>query len=94
MGTHKDDKLRSMRKRLKLEKNDQKETNKLDPNIKNVETFNNQGFGDWLSSNNGIEMMKLFVVANSLLVFVTIAWPNMRLVASIISDYIKGENNE
>ncbi|KAJ8674658.1 hypothetical protein QAD02_010444 [Eretmocerus hayati] len=37
----------------------------------------NQGFGEWLHSANGIDTMKLFVLANSMLIFVTMAWPHL-----------------
>ncbi|XP_012538727.2 uncharacterized protein LOC105838019 [Monomorium pharaonis] len=51
----------------------------------------NQGFGNWLRSGSGVEMMRLFVIANSILVFVTMAWPNMRESFYIIKDYFVGE---
>lgn len=94
-----DEKSKSMKKRSRLEKQDPKESkDKLDSDDKknngeSDDTFNNQGFSDWLSSSNGIEMMKLFVIANSILVFVTVGWPNIQNVASIVRDYIRGEEN-
>lgn len=54
----------------------------------------NQGFGTWLRSTDGVEMMRLFVIANSLLVFVTMAWPNMQEALYILKDYIMGEEEE
>lgn len=53
----------------------------------------NQGFGNWLRSSTGIEMMRLFVIANSILVFVTMAWPNMRESFYIIKEYFVGEED-
>ncbi|XP_018054009.1 PREDICTED: uncharacterized protein LOC108690962 [Atta colombica] len=53
----------------------------------------NQGFGNWIRSSTGIEMMRLFVIANSILVFVTIAWPNMKESFYIIKDYLMGEED-
>ncbi|KYN34425.1 hypothetical protein ALC56_11533, partial [Trachymyrmex septentrionalis] len=53
----------------------------------------NQGFGNWIRSSTGIEMMRLFVIANSILVFVTIAWPNMKESFYIIKDYLVGEED-
>lgn len=41
---------------------------------------------------SGIEMMRLFVVANSLVVFFTLAWPSIQDTFEIIRDYINGEN--
>lgn len=40
----------------------------------------------------GIEMMRLFVIANTILVFVTVAWPNIKESLYIIRDYFL-ENN-
>jgi len=53
----------------------------------------NQGFGNWLRSSTGIEMMRLFVIVNSILVFVTMAWPNMKESFYIIKDYFVGEED-
>jgi len=53
----------------------------------------NQGFGNWLRSSTGIEMMRLFVIANSILVFVTMGWSNMRESFYIIRDYFVGEED-
>lgn len=52
----------------------------------------NQGFATWLRSEDGVEMMRLFVIANSLLVVVTMAWPSMQQTFSIIRDMIMGED--
>lgn len=54
----------------------------------------NQGFGEWLRSNDGVEMMRLFVIANSLLIFVTMAWPNMKDTFFFIRDYFLGEEED
>lgn len=72
------------------EKSDKIEENKSKKIAKDEESSNNQGFGDWLRSSDGAEMMRLFVIANSLLVFITIAWPNMQQVWGIIQDYVMG----
>ncbi|XP_011879535.1 PREDICTED: uncharacterized protein LOC105568449 [Vollenhovia emeryi] len=53
----------------------------------------NQGFGNWLRSSTGIEMMRLFVIANSILVFVTMGWPNMKESFYIIKNYLAGEED-
>lgn len=80
-----------MVRRDRIEKSDKKEEKKL-PTVDEEEKDLNQGFGDWLRSSDGVEMMRLFVIANSLLVFVTIGWPNIQQVWSIIKDYITGED--
>lgn len=53
----------------------------------------NQGFGTWLRSSTGVEMMRLFVIANSMLVFVTMAWPNIKEFFYIIKNYLAGEED-
>ncbi|KAL0126666.1 hypothetical protein PUN28_005206 [Cardiocondyla obscurior] len=53
----------------------------------------NQGFGNWLRSSTGIEMMRLFVITNSILLFVTMGWPNIRESFYIIKDYLMDEEN-
>lgn len=53
----------------------------------------NQGFGNWLRSTTGVEMMRLFVIANSILVFVTMGWPSMKESFYIIKDYFVGEED-
>ncbi|XP_014468519.1 PREDICTED: uncharacterized protein LOC106741247 [Dinoponera quadriceps] len=57
----------------------------------NLSDDENQGFASWLRSSTGVEMMRLFVIANSILVFVTMAWPNMKESFYIIRDYLMGE---
>ncbi|XP_077274563.1 exit protein of rhodopsin and TRP A [Temnothorax americanus] len=59
----------------------------------NLSDDENQGFGNWLRSSTGAEMMRLFVIANSILVFVTMAWPNMKESFYIIKDYFMGEED-
>ncbi|EDW59640.1 uncharacterized protein Xport-A [Drosophila virilis] len=38
----------------------------------------NSGFGDYLRTPEAFEMMKLFVFANTVMLIVTMAWPNIR----------------
>lgn len=35
-------------------------------------------FSDWLRSDEGIENLKLFVLGNSILVFIAISWPHIK----------------
>lgn len=71
-------------------KNDNDDQSTIKPH-ENDDDNHNEGFSDWLRSNSGIEMMKLFVVANSLLVFITMAWPSMKDSLIIIKELIMGE---
>ncbi|XP_029039343.1 uncharacterized protein LOC114874324 [Osmia bicornis bicornis] len=51
----------------------------------------NEGFGEWLRSSDGIEMMRLFVIANSILIFVTMGFPKMQEAFVIFKEYFYGE---
>ncbi|KAI4486959.1 hypothetical protein M0802_012175 [Mischocyttarus mexicanus] len=70
--------------------NDKNNVQRLEQN----EDSSNQGFGEWLRSNDGAEMMRLFVIANSLLLFVTMAWPNMKESYYFIRDYFMGDEED
>lgn len=69
----------------KSEKNADKQKTSID------EELQNQGFGDWLRSSDGVEMMRLFVIANSILFFVTMGWPKMQEAISILKEYLYAE---
>ncbi|XP_049540074.1 uncharacterized protein LOC125954104 [Anopheles darlingi] len=51
----------------------------------------NAGFGKYLRSQEGIEMMKLFVIANTIVVFMTMAWPQMQQSYQIIRSMFYGD---
>lgn len=48
----------------------------------------NEGFGNWLRSSDGVAYMRLFVVANSLLVFMTMSWSHVWHVVDIVREMI------
>lgn len=50
------------------------------------------GFGGWLKSGDGIEWIRLFVIGNSLIVFLTMTWPQIQKTSSIIKELIYGED--
>ncbi|OXU17190.1 hypothetical protein TSAR_014738 [Trichomalopsis sarcophagae] len=52
----------------------------------------NQGFAEWLRSGDGVDMMRLFVIANSLVVLLTMTWPHIQLTFGIIRELIFGED--
>lgn len=96
-----------MKKRVRLEAKDPKDTkesksskeskdakreDKTVDAIAQEDADQNEGFGEWLRSSNGVELMRLFVIANSIVVFVTMAWPNMQEALYIIRDFITGED--
>ncbi|KAI4496246.1 hypothetical protein M0804_000056 [Polistes exclamans] len=93
---NKNTKNRSNEEKGKQKNNDEKdnEKNTIERLEQNEEEYSNQGFGDWLRSNDGAEMMRLFVIANSLLLFVTMAWPNMKESFYFIRDYFMGEEED
>lgn len=75
------------------EEKDRKREDKAPDSIALEDADQNEGFGEWLRSSNGVELMRLFVIANSLVVFVTMAWPNMQEALYIIKDFIMGEDD-
>ncbi|XP_043493536.1 uncharacterized protein LOC122518586 [Polistes fuscatus] len=79
----------------KGKKNDEKDNDKNTiQRLEQNDESSNQGFGEWLRSNDGAEMMRLFVIANSLLLFVTMAWPNMKESFYFIRDYFMAEEDD
>ncbi|CRK95282.1 CLUMA_CG008660, isoform A, partial [Clunio marinus] len=48
----------------------------------------NSGFGSYLRSSTGQETLKLFVIVNSLVMFLTIAWPQMKTSFEFIKEII------
>ncbi|CAH2076875.1 unnamed protein product, partial [Iphiclides podalirius] len=53
-----------------------------------------QGFGGWLRSADGQENMKLFVIANSVVLLTTLMFPYIQLVVDFIYDSIYGPDSE
>ncbi|XP_065354804.1 uncharacterized protein Xport-A [Calliphora vicina] len=49
------------------------------PIVEDPDTDLNSGFGDYLRSNEGVEMMKIFIFANTVMVIVTMAWPHVKM---------------
>ncbi|KAL0831526.1 hypothetical protein ABMA28_002320 [Loxostege sticticalis] len=47
-----------------------------------------QGFGGWLRSTDGIETMKLFIIANTIVMLTTIVYPHVQTAIEIISEMI------
>ncbi|OAD55299.1 hypothetical protein WN48_05174 [Eufriesea mexicana] len=70
------------------ETNDEKNEKKNEISLNDEE---NQGFSEWLRSNDGLEMMRLFVIANSILIFFTMGLPKFQEVIGILKDYYYGE---
>ncbi|XP_058829764.1 CAR1 transcription factor [Topomyia yanbarensis] len=54
----------------------------------------NSGFGQYLRSPQAVDMMKLFVIANTLMVFFTVAWPQMQQSFEVIKSLIFGEGDD
>lgn len=51
------------------------------------------GFSKWWREGEGTELMKLFVIGNSLVVFLVMSWPNIREALISAQYIIYGENN-
>jgi len=73
------------------DKNRQNGDNDLDPG--DMSDNENQGFGNWLRSSTGVEMMRLLVIANSILIFAIMGWSNMRESFYVLKDYLVGEED-
>lgn len=54
----------------------------------------NSGFAEYLRSSQGSEMLKLFVVANSIVMFLTVAWPQMKRSYELLMSFFGGEEEE
>lgn len=54
----------------------------------------NSGFAEYLRSTQGAEMLKLFVVANSIVMFLTVAWPQMKQSYELLMSLIYGDGEE
>ncbi|XP_069356207.1 uncharacterized protein Xport-A [Maniola hyperantus] len=67
----------------------QSKTETAPPKLDSIEE-DDQGFGGWLRSEEGVENMKLFVIANTIVLLTTLAYPHMQLMYEIISDAIYG----
>ncbi|CAH2108539.1 unnamed protein product [Euphydryas editha] len=52
-----------------------------------------QGFGGWLRSADGLENMKLFVIANSIVLLTTITYPHIKYMIEIITDALYGPDS-
>lgn len=63
------------------------DTKKDTTQIEDPSDDENQGFGNWLRSTEGLEYMRLFVIANTIIVFLTIAWPQMQQAMEIITSF-------
>lgn len=66
---------RSLRKEPTIK---DKENENTKPVIEDDDKDLNSGFGDYIRSPEAAEMMKLFVLANSVVILLTMAWPNIR----------------
>lgn len=79
------------RKNSKLQKSVEKE--RVKNNSDDNETIN-QGFTEWLKSGPGVEYMKIFVFFNTLIVFLTMAWPQIEIFYSTLLSFFEEESQE
>ncbi|XP_013115035.2 uncharacterized protein LOC106092673 [Stomoxys calcitrans] len=47
--------------------------------VEDADTDLNSGFGNYLRSSQGVEMMKMFIFANTIMLILTMAWPQVKL---------------
>lgn len=43
-----------------------------------LDSEDEDGFSKWIRSEDGLETLKLFVLGNSLIVFIAISWPQIK----------------
>lgn len=43
-----------------------------------IDSDDEQGFSKWLRTTDGLELMKLFVLGNTFVVFLFMAWPQLK----------------
>ncbi|KAG6799078.1 E3 ubiquitin-protein ligase protein [Apis mellifera caucasica] len=67
-------------------KNDKKNDKNSEKKNVSLDEYN-EGFSEWLRSSDGFDTMRLFVVANSIMIFVTMGIPKIQEIISIIKDY-------
>ncbi|KAG5673924.1 hypothetical protein PVAND_003925 [Polypedilum vanderplanki] len=48
----------------------------------------NSGFSNYLHSSSGQEMLRMFVVVNSIVMFLTVAWPQMQKAYEFLAQII------
>lgn len=82
-----------MKKRqAKIKITKQKNTEDFQPEPPDSEE--EEGFSKWLRSKEGIENLKLFVLGNSILVFLLISWPEVKeTLEAAYYMYIQYKNN-
>ncbi|CAO1432628.1 unnamed protein product [Diamesa serratosioi] len=82
-----------MTKKGKKDKQPTKQKEIKEVEVKETDTTNdnegdlNSGFSSYLQSSSGTETLRLFVIVNSLVMFLTIAWPQMKSVFSMIEEF-------
>ncbi|KDR18575.1 hypothetical protein L798_06555 [Zootermopsis nevadensis] len=82
-------------KKRKVRKNQavNEEDNKPHTQANDLSYDENQGFGNWLWSSEGVTCMRLFVITNSIVMFMTMTWPHVTDVMEIISSYFTEQQN-
>ncbi|KAG6461632.1 hypothetical protein O3G_MSEX012755 [Manduca sexta] len=75
------------RKTGKVEEKSQESTDQLATKVDSLDD-DEQGFGGWLRSPDGLETMKLFVIANSIVMLTTLVYPHMQAAFQIVADMI------
>ncbi|KAH9642832.1 hypothetical protein HF086_008463, partial [Spodoptera exigua] len=77
------------KKTIKVEDKEPETTEKVPVKVDSLDD-EEQGFGGWLRSSDGLETMKLFVIANSIVMLTTIVYPHAQAIFEIVSDMIYG----
>ncbi|OWR43912.1 hypothetical protein KGM_206246 [Danaus plexippus plexippus] len=73
----------------RIVKNTASKNDSVPPKLDSVDE-DEQGFGGWLRSTEGIENMRLFVIANSIVLLTTLAYPHLQFIIGCITDALYG----
>ncbi|XP_055599243.1 uncharacterized protein LOC129748605 [Uranotaenia lowii] len=74
--------------------NGQQQQKEQQEKLQSLDEGFNSGFGQYIRSEQAVEMMKLFVIANTLVVFFTMGWPQMKQSFEIIRSWIYGGDEQ
>lgn len=61
---------------------------KSDTVTEGYDSDNERGtFSAWLRTGEGVELMKMFVITNSLIVFLTMTWPHIKEMLGVLYSF-------
>ncbi|CAK1600721.1 unnamed protein product [Parnassius mnemosyne] len=82
-----ENKTKSKTKKVPAEDNENIKENKKTTTQLDLLEEEDQGFGGWLRSLDGLENMKFFVIANSIVLLTTLMYPHIQLIVDTVYEY-------